>query len=234
MTVEALVFDVFGTLVDWREGVAAALAPAFAAKGIAADPRALADAWRAEYDPAMAPVRAGARGYVPLDLLHRENLDRVLDSAGLGHAFDAAEREALARAWERLPAWPEVPAALARLRVRFPVAPCSNGSIALMVRLARHAGLGWDCILGADIARSYKPHPAVYRASAAALGLPPDRVMMVACHPSDLAAARAAGLRTAYIPRPLEFGPCRAPEPDPGGWDAAAGDLAGLAAALGA
>lgn len=225
---QALVFDVFGTLVDWRTGVATALAPALAGTG--ADPFAFAASWRAEYQPAMERIRSGARGYVPLDILHRENLDRTLDRFGLGACFGAEARAEMTAAWEQLPPWPEVPAALRRLRARFLLAPCSNGSIALMARLARFAGLRWDAILGAEIARDYKPQPAVYLASCAALGLPPAAVTMVAAHNADLAAARAAGLATAFFPRPVEHGPGQATDLVPEGpWDHVAADLAGLA-----
>jgi 2-haloacid dehalogenase len=231
----ALLFDVFGTLVDWRTGVAGALRPVFAAKGIAADPLAVAARWRAEYDPAMAAVREGRRAYAPLDVLHREMLDRALAGAGLEDRLGAAERDALAPAWERLPAWPDVPEALDRLGGRFLLAPCSNGSIALMVRLARHAGFRWDAILGAEIARDYKPKPAVYLASAAALGLAPAEVMMVAAHNGDLAAARAAGLMTGFFPRPAEHGPGQASDlVAEGPWDLVAESPGALATALGA
>ncbi|MEM6677625.1 MAG: HAD family hydrolase, partial [Pseudomonadota bacterium] len=152
MTIKAAIFDVFGTVVDWRRGVAEAVAPVFAAKGIEDDAYAFADAWRQEYQPAMEGVRSNARPYTPLDILHRENLDRVLEARGLADAFDEAERAALNQAWEKLPAWPDSVPGIARLRATLLVAPCSNGSIALMSRLARFAGLSWDAILGADVA----------------------------------------------------------------------------------
>lgn len=232
---QAVIFDVFGTLVDWRSGVAAALEQALAARGVAADPLALADAWRGEYDPSMAPIREGRRPYLPLDELHRENLVRVLDRHGLGGLFDAEETARLARAWEALPPWPDVRQGLAAIRRLAIAAPCSNGSIALMVHLARHAGLVWDCILGADIARSYKPDPRVYLAACAALRLAPAQVMMVAAHNADLAAARAVGLMTGFIPRPAEHGPGGRQEAAPdAGWDIVAPDLPALARRLAA
>lgn len=232
---KALIFDVFGTVVDWRSGVAREVAAAFAAKGEAVDAPAFADAWRGEYQPAMARIREGARGYVPLDDLHLENLERVLDRLGAGALFTGEEKRDLNAAWEKLPPWPDAVPGLTRLKARWPIAPCSNGSIALMTRLARYGGLPWDCILGADIARDYKPNPAAYLASCAALRLAPEEVVMVATHNDDLAAARAAGLQTAYFPRPDEFGPGvktdLAPAAD---WEFTAADLADLARVMGA
>jgi 2-haloacid dehalogenase len=229
---EALIFDVFGTLVDWRSSIAREVAAVCAAKGVALDPLAFADAWRAEYQPAMERIRSGNRGYVPLDDLHRENLERVLAVFGLTGS-SPPEVATLARAWERLDPWPDVVAGLAALRPHALLAPCSNGSIALMARLARHAGFQWDAILGAEIARDYKPKHAVYRAACAALRLPPDRVLMVAAHNDDLAAARAAGLRTAFIPRPAEHCPGQSTDLEPAGeWDIVAPDLPALAARL--
>ncbi|SET51274.1 haloacid dehalogenase type II [Oceanicella actignis] len=231
---KALLFDVFGTLTDWRGGVARAVAAAFAARGAAVDAHAFADAWRGEYQPAMERVRSGARPYAQLDELHRENLDRTLARMGFEGLFDEDERDALARAWERLPPWPDAPGALERLRAIALTAACSNGSVGLMARLARHAGLRWDCILGADLARDYKPRAGVYLAACAALRLRPEETAMVACHDHDLAAARAAGLRAAWIARPLEHGPGRpAPEPEQE-WDWIARDLHDLADQLGA
>jgi 2-haloacid dehalogenase len=229
---EALIFDVFGTLVDWRGGIARAVATAFAAKGLGVDAEGFADAWRAEYQPAMERVRTGARGYVPLDDLHRENLVRVLSVRGVD-AFRPAEITQLARAWERLDPWPDVRPGLKALKSQLIVAPCSNGSIALMTRLARHAGLVWDCVLGADIARDYKPTPAVYRAACDALRLPPSAVMMVAAHNDDLAAARAVGLRTGFVARPYEYGSGQRSDLAPAAeWDIVVDDLPELAGRL--
>ncbi|MDT8344435.1 MAG: haloacid dehalogenase type II [Thermohalobaculum sp.] len=231
--IRAAIFDVFGTVVDWREGVAAAARETFAAKGIAADPHAFADAWRAEYQPAMQAVRSGARGYVALDDLHFENLGRVLARLGLADAFTEAEKWALNAAWEKLPPWPDSVAGIAATRRRMIVAPCSNGSIALMTRLARFGGLPWDCILGADVARAYKPDPLAYRRSVAALRLAPAEVVMVAAHNGDLAAARAEGLRTAFVPRAAEHGPGQTTDLGPGAdWDFVAPDMLALAALL--
>ncbi|MGF1447639.1 MAG: haloacid dehalogenase type II [Pikeienuella sp.] len=233
MIAGAALFDVFGTLVDWRRGVVEALAAIFVEYRISADPAALADAWRAAYEPSMAPIREGRRAYVALDVLHRENLDRVLAAEGLAGRLPGSVLDDLARCWERLPAWEDTAPGLAAIRALMPVAPCSNGSIGLMLRLARHAGLGWDAILGAEIARNYKPASEVYRVSCAALRLPPEDVLMVAAHNGDLAAAQAQGLRTAFVPRPLEHGPGGAAELVPeGDWDLVAPDLRTLAGLL--
>ncbi|SDC19737.1 haloacid dehalogenase type II [Ruegeria marina] len=220
--IKALIFDVFGTCVDWRSSVAREVAAVL--PGV--DALAFATAWRAEYDPAMARIRDGARGYVPLDDLHLENLDTVARAFGVR----VPDRWALNAAWERLDPWPDVLEGLVALQAQAIIAPCSNGSIALMTRLARYAGLPWDCILGADLARDYKPRPEVYLASCAALRLAPAEVMMVAAHNDDLAAARAAGLATGFVPRPEEHGPgqerdLRA-ESD---WDIVAADFRDLA-----
>ncbi|MEM1382858.1 MAG: haloacid dehalogenase type II [Pseudomonadota bacterium] len=230
MAIRAAIFDVFGTVVDWRRGIAGAVAPLFDAKGIAHPPEAFADAWRAEYQPGMEQVRSGNRGYVALDRLHRENLDRALAACNLCDAFDSTERDALNQAWGRLPAWQDSVPGISAIARYCPVAPCSNGSIALMTRLARFAGLPWDCILGADIAEAYKPQPEVYRASTAALGLMPNQVLMVAAHNADLAAARAVGLRTAFVPRRREHGSGQSTDLDPTeDWDLVAADITDLA-----
>lgn len=233
--VEALIFDVFGTVVDWRTGIAREATAVFRHRGIDLDPYEFADVWRGEYDPAMARIRNGDRGYVALDILHRENLDTVLTRFGLDDLFDTVARDAFTHAWEKLPPWPDSVAGLDRLKSQYMIAPCSNGSIALMTRLAKFGGLNWDAILGADIARDYKPRPAVYLASAAALSLAPDRVMMVAAHNGDLAAAREAGLGTAFLPRPAEHGPGQTQDlTAESDWDVVAADLADLATKLGA
>ena len=193
---KALLFDVFGTCVDWRTSVAREAA----ALGLPGDEVAVA--WRARYQPQLETVRSGQREWVVLDVLHREALDDVL--AELDLELGTAARDELTLAWHRLDPWPDTVRGLTRLKQRFVIAPCSNGHIAQAVNLARYAGLPWDAILGAEIARAYKPDPRVYRASVAALGLEPGEVMMVAAHLSDLEAAAACGLRTAFVPRPTE------------------------------
>ena len=207
--VHALIFDVFGTLVDWRSSIAREAQAALGPLGITVDGGAFADAWRAQYQPAMDEVRSGRLPFSKLDLLHRRNLDVVLRDFGLADRVDEPTRTQLNLAWHRLDAWPDVAPALVKLRPRFRLAPCSNGNISLMVDLARRNGFPWDAILGAELARDYKPKPVVYLNSAAAFDLPPERVMMVAAHSSDLAAAAAAGLQTAFIARPDEHGPGR-------------------------
>ncbi|MFZ5540233.1 MAG: haloacid dehalogenase type II [Pseudomonadota bacterium] len=204
--VKALLFDVFGTLVDWRGSIAREARALLAPRGIAIDWEAFADAWREQYQPAMEEVRSGRLPFSKLDALHRRNLDAILPRFGLDR-LDEADRAELNLAWHRLDAWPDVPEGLARLRTKFRLAPCSNGNVSLMVDLARRNGFAWDAILGAEFARDYKPKPIVYLASAAAFDCAPEQAMMVAAHSSDLAAAAAAGLRTAFVARPNEHGP---------------------------
>ena len=204
--VRALFFDVFGTLVDWRSSVAREAERVLAPLGHSLDWPAFADAWRDEYQPGMEEVRSGRIPFSKLDVLHRRNLVRFIPRFGLTGLSDAVLDE-LTLAWHRLDAWPEVPAALTRLKRKFMIAPVSNGNISLMVDLARRNGLPWDAILGAEVAGDYKPKPRVYEAACAAFDLKPAQCMMVAAHSSDLAAAAASGLRTGHIARPNERGP---------------------------
>jgi 2-haloacid dehalogenase len=221
----AAIFDVFGTCVDWRNSVAREVANVLPE----ADALAFADAWRGEYQPAMERIRDGGRGYVALDILHRENLDIVLDRFGVS----APDPEALNRAWQKLDPWPDVVEGLNSLRQSHLIAPCSNGSVALMTRLARYAKFPWDCIAGAELARDYKPKRDVYLKSCAALGLPPAQVTMVAAHNDDLEAAKDAGLRTAFVARPTEYGPAQSTDLTPtGDWDVVASDFIDLASKL--
>jgi 2-haloacid dehalogenase len=233
MKTRALVFDVFGTLVDWRTSIARETAALLSPAGIALDWTAFADAWRDQYQPAMDEVRSGRLPFGKLDALHRRNLDIVLRDFALDRV-DEATRAELNRAWHRLDAWPDVASGLERLRRRFLVAPCSNGNISLMVDLARRNGLVWDAILGAELARDYKPKPAVYLAAAAALDCAPAEVMMVAAHSSDLAAAAACGLRTAFVARPDEHGPGTGESAAAGPVDVSADSLPALAERLAA
>jgi 2-haloacid dehalogenase len=201
----ALTFDVFGTVVDWRSSIARELRSFFGPRGIERDWDVVADRWRALYQPAMEEVRRGRRPWVRLDDLHCENLTVVLDEFDLAGLDD--EIEHLNRAWHRLEPWPDAVAGLTRLKRRFILATLSNGNVALLVNMARRAGLPWDAILGAEVARAYKPLPAAYLCTADLLGLEPERCMMVAAHNHDLEAARALGFRTAFVARPTEHGP---------------------------
>jgi 2-haloacid dehalogenase len=233
--VQALVFDVFGTVVDWRSGVARESAEFLARHAPGADAGAFADAWRRRYSPAMEEVRSGRRPFVRLDVLHRENLEAALPEFGINpSAIPPSELDALNFAWRKLDPWTDSVPGLTRLKRRFIIAPLSNGNIRLMLDMAKRAGLPWDAILGAEIAQAYKPSPEAYLRNAEALMLGPKSVCLVAAHNSDLSAAHRCGLRTAFIPRPTEHGPNQAtdlkPEED---WDAVANDIEDLAKRLG-
>jgi 2-haloacid dehalogenase len=230
--VRALVFDVFGTVVDWRSGVARDAAPFLARHAKSrVDPGAFADAWRKRYDPAMEAVRSGRRSFVRLDVLHWENLVAVLPAFGIDPAkVPAAELDELNLAWHRLDSWPDVVAGLTRLKRRYVIAPLSNGNVILMLDMAKRAGLPWDAILGAELAQAYKPDPKAYLRTVDILAMQPHEVCMVAAHNGDLAAARACGLATAFVPRPNEHGSGQTkdlrPEQD---WDVVAQDFGALA-----
>ena len=230
-SVRALFFDVFGTLVDWRSGVAAEAKRLLQPFDKSTDWLVFADAWRDEYQPAMEEVRAGRLPFSRLDILHRHNLDRILPRFELP-AVPETVRAELTLAWHRLDAWPDVTAGLARLRETFRIAPVSNGNIALMADLARRNAWHWDAILGAEVAGDYKPKPRVYLAACEAFALEPEQCMMVAAHSSDLEAAARCGLRTAHIGRPNEHGPGRGETAPMIPVDIAAGDLLDLAVRL--
>jgi len=229
---EALLFDVFGTLTDWRTSIAREAQAILGPLGHAIDWPAFADAWRGEYQPSLEQVRSGRVPYRKLDLLHRENLDRILPRFGITSLPEETALN-LNLAWHRLDSWPDVAPGLARLKTRFRLAPCSNGNIAIMVDIARRNGLPWDAILGADIARDFKRRPRVYLASAEAFGLAPSDCMMVAAHSDDLAAAAALGLATAHIARPNEHGPGKGEAAPKVPVDFAATSLEDLATQLG-
>ena len=229
--VRALTFDVFGTVVDWRGTIIREGEQLGSAKGIEVDWAEFADRWRAGYAPAMARVRSGELPWTRIDALHRMILDGLLDDFGIT-GLSEHEIDAWNRVWHRLAPWPDSVAGLTRLRKRFIVATLSNGNVALLVNMARHSGLSWDCILSAELMRRYKPDPETYLGAADLLGLRPEEVMMVAAHKGDLRAAQAVGLRTAFVARPHEFGPDVdvAPESD---FDVNAADIEDLASKLG-
>jgi 2-haloacid dehalogenase len=231
--VRALTFDVFGTCVDWRSGVAAEARRLGALRGVDGDWERLADAWRALYGPSMDRVRRGELPWTNFDQLHRLSLDQVLSEIGVD-GFDMADREALTTAWERLPAWPEAAGGLERLNQHFMVTTLSNGNRSQQAVLIRFAGLPFQRLLSAEDFHHYKPDPEIYVGAASALGLDPGEVMMVAAHKSDLRAAQAAGMRAAFVERPLEKGPAGGADllPDPLA-DVQATDFMALADQLG-
>ncbi len=232
--VRALVFDTFGTVVDWRSSVAAEVSGLAKRKGFVVDGAKFADAWRAGYGPSMNRVRSGDLPWTKLDALHRMTLDNILVDFKI-EGLSETEKADLNRAWHRLRPWPEVVAGLTRLKKKFIIAPLSNGNISLMTDLAKFAGLPWDAILGAELARHYKPDWEVYQSAADFLDLKPEQVMMVAAHLGDLRAAKAVGLRTAFVTRPLEYGPQGKPDLKAGASaDFSAKDFNDLAAQLGA
>ena len=232
--VRAVLFDTFGTVVDWRTGISSAVRAFADSHALTLDPGEFADAWRSRYQPSMEGVRSGRRPYVSLDTLHRENLDAVLRLLGIDPgAFAPGELESLAKAWHFLPPWPDSVEGIREIKRDFIVGPLSNGNTALLVDMAKAAGLGWDLVLGSDISRAYKPSPEAYRKPAAILGLDPGQVMLVAAHDNDLEAARGAGLATAFVARPEEHGPAqRADVTAAGDWALAATSITGLAGQL--
>ena len=231
--VEALLFDVFGTVVDWRGSIIGELTRFGAEKGIAVDWVAFTDDWRGLYQPAMEEVRSGRRAWTILDVLHRESLDKLLAKYGVA-GLSEAEKDHVNRVWHRLKPWPDAVEGLARLKSRYIIGTLSNGNVGLLTRLAKNAGLPWDLILGAETARAYKPLPQAYLASAAILNLEPAQVMLVAAHNGDLAAASAQGLRTGFVARPQEHGSHQSKdfkaERD---WDVVCGSFGELADAMG-
>jgi 2-haloacid dehalogenase len=229
--VRAVLFDVFGTVVDWRGSLIADLGAWGAARGITADWAGLADAWRGAYAPSMDEVRRGTKPWTVLDELHRASLVRLLPQFGLA-ALAEADIDHVNRVWHRLAAWPDSVAGLHRLREERVVAALSNGNVALLVDMARHAGLPWDMVFGADLFRHYKPDPETYLGACDLLRLPAGEVMLAAAHAADLASAQRCGLRTAFIARPLEHGPHAKPEPA-GAWDVSARDIVDLAEQMG-
>ena len=211
---KALAFDVFGTVVDWRTSIARESAVFLAGIGMGEhDPAAFADAWRAQYIKAMQGMKASGRDFVPLDILHREMLENTLRDWGADvAALDAALLADWNRAWHRLDPWPDAVEGLTRLKAQFPIVTLSNGNVALLLDMARAAGLPWDAILGAEISGFYKPDRRAYLRTAELLAIAPHELCLVAAHHGDLAAARAAGLQCAYVDRPQEYGGAPAPD----------------------
>ena len=231
---KALLFDVFGTVVDWRSSVAREGEAFGREQGLdGMDWTEFADAWRGLYQPTLERVRRGTMPWHVLDELHRMSLDRLLADAGIKGVAEAA-LEHFNHAWHRLDPWPDAVEGLEHLKAKHIIATCSNGNVALMVGLAKWGGLPWDMILGAELARHYKPCPEAYLKSAAFLRLAPGECMMVAAHNSDLKAARACGLKAAFVPRPKEHGPRVKPDLEPAeAWDFVAKDFNDLADQLG-
>ncbi len=230
---KALVFDVFGTVVDWRGSIARDLTAIGDERGLTIDWSRFADDWRALYHPAMDRVRSGARPWTRLDALHRENLLSVLDQHRL-EGFSELEIDHINRAWERLDPWPEAIAGLDRLKQRFIIGTLSNGNIGLLTRMAKRAGLPWDVVLSAELAQAYKPDAASYLTAAKLLDCAPNEVMLVAAHNRDLHGAAAAGLATGFVLRPNEHGPGQTTDLAPdGAWDVVAESLTDLADHLG-
>jgi 2-haloacid dehalogenase len=234
LDVKAMVFDTFGTVVDWRGSIIAEGERYWRPeKGMNIDWPAFADAWRGKYGPSMNKVRSGELPWTKLDDLHRIALDLNLQEFGVTHLTEADKHD-LTFVWHRLNAWPDAPAGLARLKSRYVIGPLSNGNLSLLTEMAKFAGLPWDCILGCDLFQHYKPDPETYLGAAEILGLEPGQVMMTAAHTGDLEAARKLGLRTAYVHRPLEGGPGRErPIPAQGDFDVVASDFRDMASKLG-
>jgi 2-haloacid dehalogenase len=230
----ALAFDVFGTVVDWRSSIIRELESFGRAHGVDGDWAAMADDWRKGYAPAMDKVRRGELPWTRIDDLHRMILDELLAAAGLSSVAED-EIDHLNRAWHRLDPWPDSVAGLTRLKSRFVITTLSNGNISLLTNMAKRAGLPWDCVISAELFHHYKPDPEAYLGCADLLGVRPAELMLVAAHPSDLRAAREVGLQTAYVDRPLEYGPGQRPHKiEDGEFGFTAADLVDLAMRLGA
>ena len=205
LKVKALLFDVFGTVVDWRSGIANEVKKIANKNKIVINPNDFADAWRAEYQPAMEEIRKGNRSFTILDILHMENLKKISSRFGLDK-LSSDDFDLLVKAWHRLPGWPDSSEGLNKLKTKFIIATQSNGNIALMVNMAKYSNLNWDVILGAEVVGHYKPEPEAYLKAFRALHLNPEECMMVAAHYDDLKAASLQGMKTAYVHRPYEYG----------------------------
>ena len=234
MSPKALAFDVFGTVVDWRSSIIRELEQFGQRHGLQQDWPSFADKWRAGYAPAMDRVRRGELPWTRIDDLHRMILEELLGAAGIT-SICVEDVDELNRAWHRLDPWPDSVPGLTRLKEKFTITTLSNGNMSLLTNMAKRAGLPWDCVISAELFHHYKPDPQAYLGCADLLGVPPDALMLVAAHPSDLRQARAAGLKTGYVARPLENGPGReAPRIEPDEFDVTATDFVDLAEQLGA
>ena len=232
---KALIFDTFGTVVDWRGSIIEEGRAWGKAKGFDIDWASFADRWRAGYGPSMDKVRKGELPWTKLDVLHRMILDELLQEFRMIPGLTEEEKDHWNRVWHRLKPWPDSVPGLTRLKRKFIIAPLSNGNVALLTEMAKNAGLPWDAILSAELARHYKPDRESYLTAVDLLGLKPEEVMMVAAHIGDLNAARSYGLRTGFIYRPKEYGPTRqADKADPGQFDVVSKDMLDLATQLGA
>ena len=205
LKVKALLFDVFGTVVDWRSGIANEVKKIANKNKIVINPNDFADVWRAEYQPAMEEIRKGNRSFTILDILHMENLKKISSRFGLDK-LSSDDFDLLVKAWHRLPGWPDSSEGLNKLKTKFIIATQSNGNIALMVNMAKYSNLNWDVILGAEVVGHYKPEPEAYLKACRALHLNPEECMMVAAHDDDLKAASLQGMKTGYVHRPYEYG----------------------------
>jgi len=229
MRVKAVLFDTFGTVVDWRASIIEQFEDFGRERALSVDWAAFVDDWKSCYRPGMDAVRAGRSPWTNVDGIYRKKLGPLLGEYGIPQLSEA-ETTRLNRAWDWCKPWPDVVAGLTRLRKKYVLSPLSNGDVSCLVNMARHGGLPWDCILCAEIFRHYKPDPEVYLGAIALLGCEPGETMLVAAHNYDLRAARSHGMRTAFVPRPLEYGPGQksdlVPEED---WDIVASDFGHLA-----
>jgi 2-haloacid dehalogenase len=230
----AIVFDTFGTVVDWRGSLVAELTDFGRQRGVSTDWTALVDAWRAAYRPSMDRVRSGDLPWTKLDDLHRASLDRLVREFGI-RSLTEADLGHINYGWHRLKPWPDAVTGLTRLKLRYIIGPLSNGNVSLLTNMAKRAGLPWDLVFGADLFGHYKPDPETYLGACKLLDLEPPQVMMAAAHNSDLAAARELGLLTAFFPRPTEYGPKQAKDhAAESDWDIVATDIMDMATKLGA
>ncbi len=231
--VKAILFDVFGSVVDWRGSLIGELSAWGASRGLGVDWTGLVDAWRGAYMPSLDQVRRGEKPWTILDDLHRATLDRLVGQFGAA-GLSEADLDFINRGWHRLRPWPDSVAGLMRLKTRYIIGPLSNGNVALLVNMAKSAGLPWDVITATELFRHYKPDPETYLGAAKLLGLAPAQVMMAAAHNGDLKAARAVGLKTAFWARPTEYGPHQSRDfTADEAWDVVAEDIVDFAAQMG-